>query len=86
MNDDTPVAQVFVEGDLGNGQALGNLSHTQLLFTVEGLSNNSRALGLFGEPRWPPPTRSRAREASPTWVRSRSSLLSVFGDDPYSLQ
>ena len=43
------VAQVFVERDFGDVQALRNLVGAELLFEVEGFGDDSRALGLLRE-------------------------------------
>ena len=47
VNDHAPVAQVFIERDLENAQALGNLIHAQVLFAVKRLGHDGRALGFF---------------------------------------
>ena len=46
-NDDAPVAQVLIKGDLGDVQALGNLIDAELLLAVKGFGDDGRALGLF---------------------------------------
>ncbi len=48
MNADAPMAQIFVERDLRDEQALGNLIHTKFLFAIQRLSDDSRTLGFFG--------------------------------------
>ena len=34
VDDDAPMAQVFIERDFGDAQALGNLVHPELLLAV----------------------------------------------------
>ena len=47
VDDDAPVAQVFIERDSGDAQALGNLVDAQLLLLVKRLGHDGRALDLF---------------------------------------
>jgi len=47
VDDDAPVAQVFIERDFGDAQALGNLVHSKLLLAIERLGDDGRALRVF---------------------------------------
>ena len=48
VDDDAPMAQVFVERDFGDAQALSNLVYpAELLFAIKRLSYDVRALGFF---------------------------------------
>jgi hypothetical protein len=49
VDDDPAVAQVFIERDFGDAQALGNLVDAELLLAVERLGHNCRALGFVRE-------------------------------------
>jgi hypothetical protein len=70
VDDAAAMAQILVEGDVGDVQALSNFVDAELLFAVERLGHDGRALRFFGEAP-SAPTRPRAwAEASPAWVRS----------------
>lgn len=41
------VAQVFIQGDFRDAQALSNFVDAQLLLLIQGFGYNGRALGLY---------------------------------------
>ena len=47
MDDHATVAQVFVERDLSNAQALGNFIDAQLLLSIERLGHDGCTLRFF---------------------------------------
>nr|GFC73676.1 hypothetical protein [Tanacetum cinerariifolium] len=93
VDDDAAVAQVLVEGDFGDVQALRNLVDAELLLPIEGFGNNSGTIfgTLLG---YPGPVRaSKYRYYDPHFARTQflalhNSTLQTTGFyyDPVSAQ
>lgn len=49
VDDNTPVAQVFIQGDFGDAQPLAISKVSSLLLLVKRLGHNGRALGFLRE-------------------------------------
>lgn len=47
VDDDALMAQVFIERDFGDAQALGHLVHPKLLLAIERLGDDGRTLRFF---------------------------------------